>query len=155
MILIKFDMMINDQPNILFCIMIIFRLSWTFIQTLTNLSASLASQGSSTVSPGLQISLSLTLTWFLFLLKWCYEFKWMLCVNFLVNNTNCEQNLPKPTHIAYILRSRSKFFLKMSNEWSNLHILPKSLCSFYTKCVSICKIYTYCVNICATFTLNV
>ena len=60
------------------------------------------------------------------------------CVNFSVNNTNCEQNLPKPTHIAYILLSLfSKFLRKMSNEWSNFFIFRKSLCSFYAKRVSI------------------
>ena len=34
------------------------------------------------------------------------------CINFSVNNANCEQNLPKPTHIAYILRSLFSKFLQ-------------------------------------------
>ena len=53
------------------------------------------------------------------------------CVNFSVNNANCEQNLPNP------------------------HILRKHLCHFYAKCANIGQIYTYCVNICATFTQSV
>ena len=56
------------------------------------------------------------------------------CVNFSVDNASCEQNLPKSTHIAYVLQSLFlKFLRKMSNECQFFHIaliLRKALVKF-------------------------
>ena len=42
--------------------------------------------------------------------------------------------------------------LLMMREW---HILRKSSCYFYAKCVISVQVYTYCVNLCAAFTQSV
>ena len=60
------------------------------------------------------------------------------------NNANYEQNLPKLTHIA-------KFFRKLCNKWSNLHILRKSLCAPFTQGVFVLVKLTHIAEVFVTF----